>query len=59
MLALSVFHALRDAIAGAADYCVSPRLDAPATSEAILLAVEESAARAAQLAVPLAASPTA
>jgi xanthine dehydrogenase large subunit len=59
MLALSVFHALRDAIAGAADYRVSPRLDAPATSEAILLAVEESAARAAQLAVPFAASPTA
>jgi xanthine dehydrogenase large subunit len=56
MLALSVFHALRDAIAGAADYRVSPRLDAPATSEAILLAVEEAAVRAARLAAPLSAS---
>jgi xanthine dehydrogenase large subunit len=45
MLALSVFHALRDAVAAASDYRVSPRLDAPATNEAILLAVEESAAR--------------
>jgi xanthine dehydrogenase large subunit len=50
MLALSVFHALRDAIAGAADYRVSPRLDAPATSEAILLAVEEAKQRATALA---------
>lgn len=51
MLALSVFHALRDAIAGVVDHRVSPRLDAPATSEAILLAVAEVAARAATDAV--------
>jgi xanthine dehydrogenase large subunit len=56
MLALSVFHALRDAIAGAVDNLVSPRLDAPATSEAILLALEESVARAARIAAPLSAS---
>jgi xanthine dehydrogenase large subunit len=57
MLALSVFHALRDAVAAASDYRVSPRLDAPATNEAILLAVEESAARAATaLAAPPAAA---
>ena len=41
MLALSVFHALRDAVASVADYRLSPRLDAPATNEAILLAVQE------------------
>jgi len=41
MLALSVFHALRDAVASLADYRLSPRLDAPATNEAILLAVQE------------------
>lgn len=46
MLALSVSQALRDAVAGATDYRVSPRLDAPATNEAILLAVEESTRRA-------------
>jgi xanthine dehydrogenase large subunit len=41
MLALSVFHALRNAVASAGDVRVSPRLDAPATSEAILMAVTE------------------
>jgi len=39
MLALSVFHALRDAVASVVDYRVSPSLDAPATNEAILHAV--------------------
>ncbi|GIK84665.1 MAG: xanthine dehydrogenase large subunit [Betaproteobacteria bacterium] len=48
MLALSAFHALRDAVASAADYAVAPRLDAPATDERILAAVEEVAARAAR-----------
>ena len=47
MLALSVFHALRDAVASVGDYHVSPRLDAPATNEAILLALQDTAARAA------------
>jgi len=40
MLAISVFHAIRDAIAGAAGGGV-PRLDAPATPERILAAIEE------------------
>jgi xanthine dehydrogenase large subunit len=47
MLALSVFHALRDAVASVADYRLSPRLDAPATSEAVLFAVDEIARRGA------------
>jgi xanthine dehydrogenase large subunit len=47
MLALSVFHALRDAVASVADYGLSPRLDAPATNEALLFAVQEIAERAA------------
>jgi xanthine dehydrogenase large subunit len=42
MLALSVFHALRDAVASVADYRIAPRLDAPATNEAILFAVVDT-----------------
>jgi len=45
MLAISVLHAIRDAIAATADYQLSPKLDAPATAEAILASVEELAAR--------------
>jgi xanthine dehydrogenase large subunit len=45
MLALSAFHALRDAIASIADYRVVPRLDAPATPERILAAVADVRAR--------------
>ncbi len=41
MLALSVFHALRNAVASAGDGIAAPRLDAPATAEAILMAVTE------------------
>jgi xanthine dehydrogenase large subunit len=44
MLAMSVFHAIRDAIAAAAGGGV-PRLDAPATPERILFAIEELRAR--------------
>ncbi|HZI83145.1 MAG TPA: molybdopterin cofactor-binding domain-containing protein, partial [Casimicrobiaceae bacterium] len=51
MLALSVFHALRDAIASVADYRISPRLDAPATNEAILFAIQEIARRDARAAI--------
>ena len=40
MLALSVYHAIRDAVASVADYRISPDLDAPATPEAILNAVD-------------------
>jgi len=41
MLALSAFHALRDAIASVTEYRHSPRIDAPATDERILAAVDE------------------
>jgi len=40
MLAISVFAALNDAVASVADYKVVPNLDAPATPERILMAVE-------------------
>ncbi|MBB5702290.1 xanthine dehydrogenase large subunit [Ochrobactrum daejeonense] len=39
-LGLSVLHALADAVASVADYKVCPRLDAPATPERVLMAVE-------------------
>jgi len=45
MLALSVFHAIKDAIASTGDGKHSPRLDAPATPEAVLMAIEELRAR--------------
>jgi xanthine dehydrogenase large subunit len=48
MLAISVFHALRDAIAAVGEHRLSPRLDAPATPERVLLAIEELRARLAQ-----------
>ena len=40
MLAISVLHALSDAVASVADHKVCPRLDPPATPECILAAVE-------------------
>jgi xanthine dehydrogenase large subunit len=40
MLAISVLHALSDAIASVADYRLCPRLDAPATPERVLLTIE-------------------
>ena len=40
MLGISVFEALSMAVASVADYQVCPRLDAPATPERILLAVD-------------------
>ena len=43
MLAISVLHALSDAVASVADYRVCPRLDAPATPERVLDAVERAA----------------
>jgi xanthine dehydrogenase large subunit len=45
MLAFSTLHAIRDAIASTADYTLSPRLDSPATPEAILASIDELAAR--------------
>jgi xanthine dehydrogenase large subunit len=41
MLAISVFHALRDAVAAVGAHRLVPRLDAPATPERVLLAIEE------------------
>jgi xanthine dehydrogenase large subunit len=40
MLAISVFHALRDAVAACGAAGASPRLTAPATPEALLAAIE-------------------
>ena len=44
MLAISVWSALRDAIASLADYRISPDLDTPATPERVLQAVEATRA---------------
>ncbi|MFQ6016719.1 MAG: xanthine dehydrogenase molybdopterin binding subunit [Kiloniellaceae bacterium] len=49
MLAISVLHALADAVASVADHRVCPRLDTPATPERVLAAVESVQARAAAL----------
>ncbi len=46
MLALSGFHALRDAVASVADYRLVPDLSAPATPERILAAVDAIRERA-------------
>jgi xanthine dehydrogenase large subunit len=49
MLAISVLHALSDAIASVADHKICPRLDAPATPERVLMTIdrlrEEAAAK--------------
>ena len=45
MLAMSVLHALSDAVASVADHKICPRLDAPATPERVLMAVERLRAR--------------
>ena len=46
MLAISVLHALSDAVASVADYTICPRLDAPATPERVLAAVDALRAQA-------------
>ena len=46
MLAISVLHAVSDAVASVAGHRFCPRLDAPATPERVLLAVEELRGRA-------------
>ena len=48
MLALSVFSAIGQAIAAVGDFAVMPDLDAPATPERILFAVEDVRRRAAR-----------
>jgi xanthine dehydrogenase large subunit len=45
MLAISVFFALKDAVAAVCDYRASPHLDAPATPERVLFAIEELRAK--------------
>ena len=40
MLGIAVLHALSDAVASVADYRICPRLDAPATPEGLLMAME-------------------
>ena len=40
MLAMSVLHALSDAVASVADHKICPRLDTPATPERVLMAIE-------------------
>ena len=47
MLAISVFSALTDAVASVGDHKVMPNLDAPATPERILMAVEDVRRRSA------------
>jgi xanthine dehydrogenase large subunit len=46
MLAISVWLAIRDAIASLADHRLAPRLDAPATPERVLAAIDELRTRA-------------
>ncbi|HEY1329145.1 MAG TPA: xanthine dehydrogenase molybdopterin binding subunit [Casimicrobiaceae bacterium] len=48
MLALSAFHALRDAIASVDEHRTVPRLDAPATPERVLGAITDLRTRAAR-----------
>ncbi len=48
MLAMCVLHALSDAVASVADHTVCPRLDAPATPERVLMAVERMKAEGAR-----------
>ncbi|MGF1629744.1 MAG: xanthine dehydrogenase molybdopterin binding subunit [Kiloniellaceae bacterium] len=49
MLAISVLHALSDAVASVADHRICPRLDAPATPERVLMTIERLRAEAAAL----------
>ena len=46
-LGISVLHALSDAVASVADHKICPRLDAPATPERVLMAVDRLKAEAA------------
>ena len=50
MLAISVFSALTHAVSGATGHRVFPQLDAPATPERILMAVDAARAEAEKLA---------
>jgi xanthine dehydrogenase large subunit len=50
MLAISVFHAIKDAIASVGEHQISPRLNAPATPEEVLMTIEDLRTRLADLA---------
>ena len=45
MLAMSVFYAIKDAVASVGDYKVIPKIDAPATPEKILMSLKELKSR--------------
>ena len=45
MLAISVFHAIKDAVGSIGGHRLSPRLDSPATPEAVLMAVRAAVNR--------------
>ena len=45
MLALAVWLAIRDAVSSLSDHALLPMLNAPATAEAILAAVDDIRAR--------------
>ena len=45
MLAMSVFYAIKDAIASVGKYKLIPNLDAPATPEKILMSLNELKSR--------------
>jgi xanthine dehydrogenase large subunit len=49
MLAISVLHALSDAVAAIADHRICPRLDAPATPERVLMTIQRLRKEAAAL----------
>ena len=48
MLAISVLHAIKDAVAAVGDYRLAPRLDAPATPEEVLRSVDDLRVRSAR-----------
>ena len=45
MLAMSVFFAIKDAIASVGNHTISPILDAPATPEKILMSIKNLESR--------------
>ena len=48
MLGISVFHAIKDAVASVGNYALSPHLDAPATAEEIMKSIVNLRARMAK-----------
>lgn len=52
MLGIAAWCALKDAVASLGDYRLHPRLDAPATPERVLMAIQQIRATTRQVAVP-------